>query len=407
MKLTDSMIKAYKSSDKTQVYADGEGLVLHILSSGKKRFIYRYRFKGKASMYTIGDYPSITLKHAREKRMELRKLLDNGINPSIQKKNEREQIELSHENTFQKIASRWHSDWQDDKSLKHQKEVWKRLEVDVFPCIGHLPINDINTTLILNVIKKIEKRGAVELAKRALQNCNQIFRYAKTLGLCDNNPASDIKPSDVLKKREVKNYPRVLESELPELLRKIDEYSDEAKCLSLTQMGLQLITYTFVRESELTQAKWSEIDFSSKRWIIPAERMKIKNPHIIQLSRQALTIFKAIYAKTSHREYVFPNQNNPLKPMSNNTLLYALYRMGYRSRQTVHGFRGLASTILHEQGYIHDHIEIQLSHLTGNKVSRAYNYAEHLDDRKKMLQEWADYLDNIKQPKVIKLPRKA
>jgi integrase len=167
------------------------------------------------------------------------------------------------------------------------------------------------------------------------------------------------------------------------------------------------MTYTFVRESELTQAKWKEIDFESKRWTIPAERMKISKPHIVQLSTQALSIFEALHEISSHRDYVFPNQKNPLKPMSNNTLIYALYRLGYRSRQTVHGFRSLASTILHEQGYNNDHIEIQLSHLTGNKVSRAYNYAEHLEERKILLQNWADYLDTVKQPKVIQFPRKA
>jgi integrase len=407
MKLTDSMIKALKPSDTTQQYADGGGLTLYAYPNGKKRFILRYRFANKASMHTIGDYPSTTLKQAREQRLVIRKLLDTGISPMIQKKQEETQTKLNASNTFKSVAQQWHSDWQGDKSPKHQREVWNRLESDLFPHLGNLPIQDITTPTILHVIKKIEERGAIELAKRALQNCNQIFRYGKTLGLCTQNPVIDIKPSDVLKTREVTHHPRVSEDELPELLRKIDSYSESDKCTSLTQMGLQLITLTFVRESELTQAKWSEINFGSKRWTIPAERMKVNKTHVIDLSNQAFLIFKAIYEITKHREYIFPNQNNPLKPMSNNTLLYALYRMGYRGRQTVHGFRGIASTILHEQAYKPEHIEIQLAHLTGNKVSRAYNSAQYLPERKKMLQDWADYLDRIKQPKIIQFPRNA
>jgi integrase len=255
------------------------------------------------------------------------------------------------------------------------------------------------------VVKKIESRGASDIAKRTYQTCGQVFRYAVAHGLCERNPAKDIKPSDALKPRQEKNFARVDEKEFPELLRKIDDYTNQGGT-EIVQLAIKLMSYTFVRTSELIGARWSEIDLEAKQWRIPAERMKMKDPHIIALSKQSIEILKRLHEISGGRELVFPSNASPLKSMSNNTILFALYRMGYHSRMTGHGFRGIASTILHEQGYPHEHIELQLAHQERNKVSASYNHAKYLPQRAKMMQHWSDYLDGIKSgAKVINLKK--
>ena len=241
-------------------------------------------------------------------------------------------------------------------------------------------------------IKKIESRGALDIAKRALTTCNQIMRYAVTHGLAERNPAADIKPSDVLKPTKKTNYARLDQKELPELLRKIDAYDGQP----LTKLALQLMAFTFVRTSELIGARWEEIELDNKLWRIPAERMKMKTPHIVPLSDQAIAVLAEIKALAADEILLFPSERRDGRSMSNNTILYALYRLGYHSRMTGHGFRGIASTILHEHGYNHDHIELQLAHSKRDAVSASYNHALYLEPRAKMLQAWADYLDGIK-----------
>jgi len=406
VKLTDSFIKSIKPTQSTNSHSDGQGLVLLVKPSGLKVWRYRYRFLGTAKMLSLGNYPNVSLKDARKKHNELRQILQDGKDPSIvrQEKKLNQQLEMG--NSFKSVAIKWHENWRIGKSPQHQMAVLKRLEDDLFPHLGLKPITEITAPQILMVIKKIEARGATDIAKRTFQNCGQVFRYAVAHGLCERNPAKDIKPSDALKPRQETNFARVDEKDLPELLRKIEDYTNQGGN-EITQLAMNLMSYTFVRTKELIQARWVEFDLESKQWRIPAERMKMKDPHIVALSVQSLRILKRLQEISGGRELVFPSNASPLKSMSNNTILFALYRMGYHSRMTGHGFRGIASTILHEQGYTHEHIELQLAHQDRNKVSASYNHAKYLPQRAKMMQEWADYLDRIKQPKIIQFPRNA
>ncbi len=243
------------------------------------------------------------------------------------------------------------------------------------------------------MIKAIEQRGARDIAKRALETTGQIFRYAIAHGYAKRNPASEIRPRDVLKGARKVNYARIDARDLPDLLRQIEVYPGT----HVTRLAMKMMALTFVRTSELIGAKWSEFDLEAGRWDIPVERMKMRTPHIVPLSRQALEILSSLRQLTGSQEWVFPGERSPRKPMSNNTVLKGLERMGYKGRMTGHGFRGLASTILHEQGYAHEHIELQLAHAPRNAVSAAYNHALHLRARSKMMQDWADFLENLQR----------
>lgn len=229
----------------------------------------------------------------------------------------------------------------------------------------------------------------MDIAKRLLQVCGQILRYAVANDLAISNPIAGIKPGDILKPTKKRHYSRIDAAELPALLKAIDGYTGNEH----TRLALQFMALTFVRTNELTGARWPEIDFQAARWNIPAERMKMRTPHIVPLSTQAIAVLERLKQICFGRELVFPGDIWPRRPMSNNTLLYALYRLGYRGRMTGHGFRGVASTILHEQGWPHEHIEIQLAHQERNAVSAAYNHALYLQPRSKMMQAWADYLE--------------
>jgi integrase len=260
-------------------------------------------------------------------------------------------------------------------------------------------VSQIPTSAFRDAVKKIEARGALDIAKRVLQNCGQIMRYAVANDLAARNPVVDVKPADVLKTHKRRNYPRVDAKELPDLLRAIDAYVGSEH----TRLALQFMVLTFVRTSELIGARWSEFDLNADRWNIPAVRMKMNTPHIVSLSRQSKAVLKKLSALSFDRELVFPGDVNPAKPMSNNTILFALYRMGYRGRMTGHGFRGVASTILHEQGWPHEHIELQLAHQQRDETSAAYNHALYLRPRAVMMQAWADHLDTLRQQQPAKI----
>ena len=264
-----------------------------------------------------------------------------------------------------------------------------RLEADVFPAIGHLFADAVEPGRIRDILLAIETRGASDVAKRAQQTIGQIFRFGIARDIATRNPAAEFKPRDVLAATESANFARVEERDLPELLTKMDNYRGDA----LTRLGLKLMAYCFPRTSEQIEAPWTEFDFDKARWEIPAERMKMKTPHIIPLSRQALEVLRALKLLAGDCKLVFPGANDKTVPMSNNTLLFALYRLGYKGRMTGHGFRGLASTILNENEFDEEHVDLQLAHMKRNKVSAAYNHAKYLKQRTVMMQWWADYLD--------------
>lgn len=396
-RLTDSFIKAIKPLPKQKGYADGEGLMLLVQPNGSMSWRYRYRFAGKPKMLSLKGYPEVSLKQAREEKDALKKILQSGKDPSLFRQQAVKEKIKAQANTFAGVAEAWHERWKTDKTLEHAERVWRRLELNIFPHVENVPVSEITSRALKGIIQKMEERDATSMTRRVLNTCSQVFSYAVHEELMDINPAKNIDAKLAFKPHVEKNYKRVTAKELPALLRDIDTYgTNEVAGTELTRLGLQLLAYTFVRTSELIGARWDEIDLKKGVWQIPAERMKMRNPHIVQLSSQALAIFKRLHEITGGRELVFPNANNPKKPMSNNTLIYALYRLGYHSKMTGHGFRGIASTILHEQGFPHAHIELQLAHSEKDKVSSAYNYAEYLAPRAKMLQAWADYLDGIK-----------
>jgi integrase len=271
--------------------------------------------------------------------------------------------------------------------------VKRRIEADILPSLGARPIAEIEAPELVAMTKAIEKRGARDIAKRALETTGQIFRYAIAHGYAKRNPASEIRPSDILKSTRKTNYARIDAKELPGLLRSIEVYPGT----HVTRLALKLMALAFVRTSELIGAKWEEFDIEAARWNIPAERMKMRTPHIVPLSRQALDVLDTLRTLTGESKWLFPGDRNAKKPMSNNTILKGLERMGYKGQMTGHGFRGLASTILHEQGYAHEHIELQLAHAPRNAVSAAYNHALYLEPRAKMMQDWADFLEQTQR----------
>jgi integrase len=311
----------------------------------------------------------------------------------VQRKVEKEAVIESQENAFSAIAALWFDHWKVNKSSRHVDATRRRLEANVYAAIGDRPIALIEPPELVAMVRAIEARGAGDLAKRALETVGQVFRYAIAHGYTRRNPAAEFKPSDVLCPTKKVNLARIDAKELPELLRAIEVYRGKV----LTRLAMKLLALTFVRTSELIEARWAEIDFEDRRWNIPAQRMKMDTPHIVPLARQAIEVLELLRPLTGSGELIFPGDRDPMKPMSNNTILLALDRMGYRGRQTGHGFRGLASTLLHEQGYAHEHIELQLAHAPRNAVSAAYNHALYLEPRAKMMQEWGDFLERTQR----------
>ena len=390
MKLTDPIVKAAKPQEKPFTLSDGKGLALHVQPQGSKWWRFRYRFNGKPGFLSLGTYPDVTLKEARLERDRLKALIKQGIDPSVQRQEDKLMAAKSLANSFESVARDWFDSWQGTKTPAHATRIIRRLESDVFPIIGNRPLTDITAPLLLMMAKRIESRGALDIARRSLQTCSQIMRYAVAHGIAERNPAADIKASEALRPTKTKNNARIEARELPELMRKINGYQGHP----LTRIALQLLAHTFVRTRELIEAQWDEFDLDAKEWRIPAKRMKMRTPHIIPLSSQVLTILQELKAITGSKSpMLFPSQQGHGKSMSNNTMLYALYRMGYKGRMTGHGFRGVASTVLHEMDFNHDHIELQLAHTPRNAVSAAYNHALYLKQRAAMMQHWSDYLD--------------
>lgn len=388
-KLTDTYCKNAQSKDKPYKIFDSEGLYFEVMPNGSKYFRFKYRFGGKERRIAFGVYPRISLKEAREKRAEAQKLLSQNIDPGIVKKEEKQKLIMSQANSFESIAREWFEKKKAGITEKHAKKIWRKLELDALPYIGKRPISEIRVQELLIVFKRMEERGVCETTHRVAQFCSQIFKYAAMTGRSENDPVSLLKGA--LKTKKTENYRCIKEKEFPAFLCKLKEYPGNKQ----TQLALQLIILTFVRTGELRGATWDEIHWDKKEWRIPAGRMKMREEHIVPLSEQAIRILKELSVINGNTIYIFPNQNNPSKIMSENTMLDAVERMGYKTQTTVHGFRATASTILNEKGFRPDVIERQLAHAERNKVRAVYNRAEYMPERKKMMQWWADYLDAI------------
>jgi len=393
MALTDTQIRKAKVIDKAYRMGDVGGLYLLITPAGGKLWRWKYRHDKEEKLMSFGKYPDVSLVLARERHAEARKLLATGIDPMAQRKVEKTAQMASSVSSFQSVASLWMEHWQNGKSPRHVDYVKRRMEADILPCLGARPIAEIEAPELVTMTKAIEQRGARDIAKRALETTGQVFRYAIAHGHTRRNPASEIRPSDILKSMHKVNYARVDAKELPQLLKAIEVY----KGTPVTRLAIKLMSMTFVRTSELIGAKWAEFDMENARWDIPSERMKMRTPHIVPLAAQAIEVLEMLRTLTGESEWLFPGDRSAAKPMSNNTILKALERMGYKGRMTGHGFRGLASTVLHEKGYAHEHIELQLAHAPRNTVSAAYNHALYLEPRSKMMQDWADFLEHTQR----------
>ena len=393
--LTDAHVRKIKPLEKKKRYADEKGLYLEVTPSGGRFWRLKYRFNGRESTLTIGSYPEISLAQARRTRDEARIQLYKNIDPNAIKNDRLQQTDES--KLFKVLAMEW---MEDRKAVIKEATYLRDLSVfekDIFPALGNMPIDQIKGKDVLACAKKIEARGAQEMAKRSIPLAGRIFRFAIRKGLIENDPTPHL--HEALKPRKVKHMARLDISEFPPFLERMDRYHGNP----VIKTALQLMTLTFVRTAELRMMEWSEIDFENKIWRIPAERMKMALPHLVPLSRQAIELLKSLLPLTGRKQYVFYNHSTA-KPMSSNALLCVIRTMGYNGKMTGHGFRGLASTTLHEQGYMHDAIEIQLAHRVGNAVSQAYNHAQHLEYRTKMMQEWSDFIDSLRN-KIVPFPK--
>jgi integrase len=391
MPLTDIKIKNAKPAEKPFKISDGGGLFIVVQPTGGKWWRYKYRFAGKEKLLALGAYPDVGLAEARELHSQARKVLAAGNDPSEVKKVPKRLVTLKAENNLEAIAREWHAQHLHEWAEHYARDVINRLETHIFPKLGSRPIADITATDLLSCLKVIEKSGALDMAQRMMQTCGQVFRYAIVTGRINQNPVNDLKGA--LKTPVRKHHAHLKANELPEYLQKLEAYDGDPQ----TKIALKLLLLTFVRTTELRGALWQEINFDKTEWHIPASRMKMKNPHIVPLCTQAIAVLRELQRHSGNREHVFPNQTRPTKCMSENTMLFALYRMGYHSRATGHGFRATACTILYENGFTEDLVERQLAHAKRNKVRAAYDHAQFIEPRRKMMQWCGNYLARIQK----------
>lgn len=391
MPLTDAKIKAAKAKDKEYTLNDGEGLSLVVNPKGRKWWRFRYQMNSKRTMLSLGVYPYINLQDARLKRGELKILIAKGHDPSRKRKEEKRKAGASE--AFEAIAREWFGKQESGWSDRHAKTTMERMEKNIFSFIGDRPISDLGVEDMLGVVQRCEKRGAVETARRIRQIMSQVFRYAVAAGRAERDPAADIKGA-IPPARKVKHHPSITDpKKIGPLLRAIDAFSGTLA----VHCALKLAPLVFVRPGELRHAEWGEIDLEAREWRIPEDKMKGGSPHIVPLSKQAVEVLTDVYQLTGPSGYVFPSIRTAVRPMSENTINVSLRRLGYdKTEMTGHGFRSMASTLLNEHGWHKDAIERQLAHTPKDKVRASYNYAEHLQERKRMMQAWADYLDSLK-----------
>jgi len=398
MALTEMQIKNLKAKDKPYRAHDTEGLYLQISPSGGKLWRLKYRLgekkwgkmDGKAeNVVSLGKYPAVSLAQARKLRDEARALVEAGRHPTEEKKAKRLRNSADGKNTFEAVTRLWMDTKQKGLNQKYVTQNLARLEQHVFPLIGALPITEITIPIVVRVIDKLADRGTIETAKRMKGLISQVFRFASTRGLCDHNPAADLR--GILPTQEKKHHASLPIAEVPALLQAID-----ARKPDFSKYAMQLLALTFVRTGELIGAKWNEIDFDREEWHIPKERMKARRPHVVPLSKQTIAIFKELQSITGDKTHVFHSPASKSKHISNGTVLMALRRMGYGGKMTGHGWRAVASSILYEKDYKPEAIELQLAHKDENESRSAYNYkATYMLERKKMMQDYADWLDTV------------
>jgi integrase len=390
--LSKLLIDRTKSGPKTVRLWDGRGMYLEITPRGGKWWRFKYWFDGRERRMSLGVYPDVSLADAREKREEARRKVAARIDPGEQRKAEAVALIEAVENSFEAVAREWFEMFSEPWARGHADKIIRRLEINIFPWLGARPIKAITAAELLAALRRIEGRGANETAHRAMQVCGRVFRFAVATGRAERDPSRDL--SGALAPVKEKHLASITDpAEVGALLRAIDAYNGEW----ITRCALRLAPLVFVRPGELRHARWSEIDFDKAEWRIPAARMKMRVQHIVPLSTQAIAVLRDLQQLTGKFDYAFPGTRSRQRPMSENTVTAALRRMGYSGDDmTGHGFRSMASTLLNEQGWNRDAIERQLAHGERDAVRAAYNYAQHLPERRKMMQAWADYLEQLK-----------
>lgn len=401
--LTEAKLRAIKVSGKVERFSDSGGLYLELSKAGGKLWRWKYRFDGKEKRLALGSYPDVSLAQAREKRDDARKVLKSGVDPG--NKNRKKAAAHTQGRTFENVAREWVAGRSGIWSQRHTETVVDRLVANVYPAIGSMPIADVGPINVLVLVKDIEGRGSMEVAKRVLGICSQVFRYAVALQLVKSDPCRDL--GGALAPRIKSHFAALTTKEdAGELMRRIDEYQGTA----VVRAALVFSALTFCRPGPVRHAEWDEIDFSGCQWIIPAEKMKLtkemklrKEPHIVPLARQTVDLLLKVQHFTGRGRYIFPNPRNKDLPMSENAVNVAIRRMGYGKEQmTAHGFRSMASTLLNEFGYRLDVIEAQLAHSSADKIRAIYNRAQYMEERRKLMQDWADMLDEFKKAAVAK-----
>jgi integrase len=389
MSLSDAKVRNAKPRPKPYKLADGEGLFVLIVPSGSKYWRLKYFFAGKEKVLALGVYPDVPLADARDRRAQARKVLAAGNDPAAAKKEAKRLVILKSANAFEVVAREWFEKRKHEWASSSADTMLDRLEKHILPKLGQRPVAEITATEVLAMLRVVENKGTLETARRLMQMCGQIFMYAIATGRAERNPVPDLRGA--LKTPVTKHHAFLKASELPLYLKNLEVYDGSLQ----TKLALRFLMLTFVRTNELRGAQWAEIDWDKAEWRIPAERMKMKELHIVPLSKQAIAVLRELEKLSGDRQFVFPNHHNLTSFMSENTMLYALYRMGYHSRTTGHGFRSTASTILNEHDFRADVIERQLAHSERDSVRAAYNHAQYLPERRKMMQWWADYLDEV------------
>ncbi|MGS1120402.1 tyrosine-type recombinase/integrase [Rhodanobacter sp. UC4436_H3] len=392
MSLTDAKIRNTKPGPKPIKLADGGGLYLEVRPTGAKLWRFRYRIAGKENVFAIGDYPSIALAEVRAEHGKARALVKQSIHPSHSRQAERLSNHAANANTFEAVAKEWISKKSSGWTPYYLRQVERFLESDVFPYVGRLPIRSVTAAHLLEIIRRIEGRGAETVALLVRQWSSAIFRYAVATLRAEGDPAAALKGA--IHRPKVEHHKPLSRSQIVDFTKALGKYGG----YRTTVIALRLMLLTFVRTVELRKAEWSEFDLDNAEWRIPAERMKMREPHIVPLSKQAVSLLRELQTYTGGRDALFPNYRRPKEYMTATTLNRALERMGFNGKDSIgfsaHGFRATASTILNEMGYRSDVIERQLAHAERDKVRASYNHAEYMDERKAMMQEWADLLND-------------
>lgn len=404
--LTELQVKNAKPKDKPYKLSDGGGLYLLVKPDGAKYWRMKARFAGVERLLAFGVYPDVSLLKARAARTKAADQIKAGIDPAQAKRIKKLQEAAAASNTFEAIARQWHENKREAWKENTAKEALNRLEKDVFPLIGKRPITEIDAPLMLDVLRRVEQRGAQEIAARLGQLCSQIFRYAIASGLAKYNPVPDLRGA--LKPRAKGHHAAITTDELPDFLKVLEK--NEARMYTPTRILMRLMMLVFVRTSELIETPWSEIDLENEQWVIPWQRMKMgkkkvnprKVDHHVNMPRQGWELLRELHAITGRSKFLFPNQRDHEKPVSNGAILAALKRMGYAGKHTGHGFRALAMGVIKERlGYRHDVVNRQLAHMSGDAYGEAYDRAEFLEERKTMMQQYADYLDTAASGQVV------